>query len=134
MAKTKSGTYWITWAGTNAKDSSSLDDLADPFKTNVKAFIKALKDAGARVDVENTKRSDKRAYLFHWCWKIGLAFGRSSPLTSATYFRNLLLKFVRRSNNAVVSPTAISSSPPPIPTLARMTATAKIGIDPWARL
>jgi len=84
MAKTKSGTYWVTWAGTHAKDSSSLDDLADPFRTNVKAFIKALKDAGATVDVENTKRSDKRAYLFHWCWKIGLNKAKPSEATPMT--------------------------------------------------
>jgi hypothetical protein len=84
MAKTKSGTHWVTWAGAHAKDSSSLDDLADPFKTNAKAFIKALKDAGAMVDVENTKRSDKRAYLFHWCWKIGLDKAKPSEATSIT--------------------------------------------------
>ena len=77
MAKIKSGTYWVTWANTHAKDSSSVEDLVDPFKTNVKAFIKALQNAGATVDVENTKRSDKRAYLFHWCWLIGL--GKVKP-------------------------------------------------------
>ena len=77
MAKTKSGTYWVTWANANAKDSSCLDDLVDPFKTNVKRLVKALQDAGAAVDVQNTKRSDKRAYLFHWCWEIGL--GKTKP-------------------------------------------------------
>jgi hypothetical protein len=70
---TKSGTYWVTWANTHAKDSSSVEDLVDPFKSNVKSFIKALQDTGATVNVTNTKRSDKRAYLFHWCWLIGLA-------------------------------------------------------------
>jgi hypothetical protein len=72
MAKTNSGTFWVNWAHVNAPDSTSLDDLAEPFKTDVKSFIKALNDAGAKVDVGNTKRSDKRAYLFHWCWLIGL--------------------------------------------------------------
>ncbi len=66
----KSGTYWVTWANTHAKNSHSLDDLSEPFKSNVKAFIKALKDAGATVTVSTTKRSDKRAYLFHCSWKI----------------------------------------------------------------
>jgi hypothetical protein len=28
--------------------------------------------------VGNTKRSDKRAYLFHWCWMIGLAKAKPS--------------------------------------------------------
>ena len=82
MAKTKSGTFWVTWADAHAKDSSSLDDLAEPFKTNVKFFIRALEDAGAKVDVVNTKRSDKRAYLFHWCWLIGLNKAKPSEATS----------------------------------------------------
>jgi hypothetical protein len=77
MAKTKSGKSWVTWANTNAKNSTSVDDLADPFKTNVKAFIKALQDAGATVKVTSTKRDAKRAYLFHWSWKIGL--GKAKP-------------------------------------------------------
>lgn len=67
---TKSGKYWVTWANSNAKNSTSIDDLEANFKTNVKDFIQALEDAGATVDVSTTKRSDKRAYLFHWSWKI----------------------------------------------------------------
>lgn len=67
---TKSGTYWITWANAHAKNSNKVDDLEASFKSNVKAFIKALTDAGATVDISTTKRSDKRAYLFHWSWKI----------------------------------------------------------------
>jgi hypothetical protein len=70
--KSKSGSFWVTWANTNAKNSTSVEDLAEPFKTNAKAFIQALEDAGAMVDVGTTTRSDKRAYLFHWCWLIGL--------------------------------------------------------------
>jgi hypothetical protein len=67
---TKSGRYWVTWANAHAKNSNKVDDLEAVFKTNVKAFIKALTDAGATVDVSATKRNDKRAYLFHWSWKI----------------------------------------------------------------
>lgn len=70
MAKTKSGKYWVTWANTNAKNSTSVDELEATFKAKVKQFIKALKDAGATVTVSTTKRSKKRAYLFHWSWKI----------------------------------------------------------------
>ena len=47
-----------------------------------KAFIKALRDAGAEVDVSATKRSDKRAYLFHWCWRIGLGKVKASAATA----------------------------------------------------
>lgn len=67
---TKSGKYWVTWADTNAQNSSKVDDLEATFRTNVKAFTKALTDAGAKVTVSATKRSAKRAYLFHWSWKI----------------------------------------------------------------
>ena len=67
---TKSGKYWVTWANAHAKNSNKIDDLEASFKNNVKAFIKALTDAGAKVDVSTTKRSEKRAYLFHWSWKI----------------------------------------------------------------
>lgn len=66
----KSGKYWVTWANTHAKNSKKVDDLESSFKKGVKAFIKALTEAGATVDVSATKRSDKRAYLFHWSWKI----------------------------------------------------------------
>lgn len=72
MSKVQSGTYWVTWANAHAQNSTSLEDLVDPFKGNAKAFIKALQDAGAKVDIGTTRRSDKRAYLFHWCWLIGL--------------------------------------------------------------
>jgi hypothetical protein len=82
MAKTKSGKSWVTWANTNAKNSTNIDDLVDPFKSNAKAFIKALEDAGATVKVSTTKRDAKRAYLFHWAWLIGLDKSKASAATA----------------------------------------------------
>lgn len=70
MAKTKSGSYWVAWANAHAKNSVALSDLESTFRTKVTAFIKALKDAGVTVAISATKRNEKRAYLFHWCWKI----------------------------------------------------------------
>ncbi|MGK0442708.1 MAG: hypothetical protein ACJA0N_002527 [Pseudohongiellaceae bacterium] len=67
---TNSGKYWVTWANSHAKNSTKIDNLEAPFKANVKAFVKSLTDAGATVNISTTKRSDKRAYLFHWSWKI----------------------------------------------------------------
>lgn len=67
---TKSGNYWVTWANVHATNSNRIDDLEANFRAQVKAFIKALTDAGATVTVTTTKRSDKRAYLFHWSWLI----------------------------------------------------------------
>ena len=82
MPKTKSGKYWVTWANTHAKNSDSVDDLVDPFKANAKAFIKALEDAGATVKVSSTLRDAKRAYLFHWAWKIALGKAKPSDATA----------------------------------------------------
>ncbi|MES2820460.1 MAG: hypothetical protein V4812_15920 [Pseudomonadota bacterium] len=67
---TNSGKYWVTWADTHGKNSDKIEDLELAFRNNTKDFIKALTDAGAQVSVTATKRSDKRAYLFHWSWKI----------------------------------------------------------------
>jgi hypothetical protein len=82
--KSKSGPEWVTWANANANASRSVDDLVEPFKANAKAFIKALEDAGAKPDVVETKRSDQRAYLFHWCWLIGLGKAKASEATAMT--------------------------------------------------
>jgi len=84
--KSKSGSYWVTWANAHAVASDSVDDLVEPFKSNAQAFIKALEDAGATIDPKSieTKRSDKRAYLFHWCWLIGLGKAKASEATEMT--------------------------------------------------
>ena len=70
MSNKKSGSYWVTWANAHAQNSKSVDDLEVTFKGKVKAFIKALQDAGATVKVNATERNAKRAYLFHWSWEI----------------------------------------------------------------
>jgi hypothetical protein len=82
MPKVKSGAHWVTWANINAKNSNSVDDLVEPLRSNAKAFINALQAAGAGVAVTTTRRSDKRAYLFHWCWRIGLGKARASEATT----------------------------------------------------
>lgn len=82
MTKEKSGKYWVTWANVHAKNSSQVDDLNDDFKPKVKAFIKALEDGGATVKVKATKRNKKRAYLFHWSWKIYLGKCKASDAST----------------------------------------------------
>jgi hypothetical protein len=82
VAKIKSGAYWVTWANTHAKNSNDVEDLADPFKDKVKAFIQALRDAGATVKVTSTRRDARRAYLFHWCWLIALGKSKASDATA----------------------------------------------------
>jgi hypothetical protein len=79
---TKSGKFWVTWANANAVGSDKIDDLGEPFRTSVRAFIAALEKGGATVSVTQTKRSAKRAYLFHWSWKIAL--GKCKPSEAAS--------------------------------------------------
>lgn len=50
--------------------SSSTDDLDGDFKTGVKLFISALKQAGSSVSIAATYRPPARAYLMHWSWMI----------------------------------------------------------------
>jgi len=76
-----SGEYWVDWANSFAQNSDDLDDLAEPFQSNVKAFISALEEAGAEVEVAATRRDAKRAYLFHWSWLIGLGKARPKVAT-----------------------------------------------------
>jgi len=73
----KSGKHWVTWANENAANSKDLKQLEVPFKDNAIAFINALEAAGATVKISSTKRDKKRAYLFHWSWKISLS--KSKP-------------------------------------------------------
>ena len=78
MAKTNSGKAWVTWADTHAPNSDRVDDLSEPFRAHAKAFLAALKAAGATAKVSATVRHVKRAYLFHWCWLIGLGKEKAS--------------------------------------------------------
>jgi len=79
---TKSGSFWVTWANANAKNSKDIEDLEPTFRAKVKEFIKALEDAGATVSVTATKRSARRAYLFHWSWRIALGKVAASAATA----------------------------------------------------
>jgi Putative peptidoglycan binding domain len=62
--------------------SASIEDLSFPFRTYVKAFEKALKDAGAIIEITNTFRPPERAYLMHYCIPVanrGLAASNVPP-------------------------------------------------------
>src|SRR5579871_6583979 len=66
MAKILSGVLWVAKFPT----SVSLDDLAEPFRSNAKKFIAALRAAGATVSIQATLRPPQRAYLMHWSFQI----------------------------------------------------------------
>ncbi|MGV0024764.1 peptidoglycan-binding domain-containing protein [Phormidesmis priestleyi] len=57
-----SGAQWVRFFSA----SQSIDDLASPFRQRVQSFQKALKDAGATIEITNTYRPPERAYLMHY--------------------------------------------------------------------
>ena len=70
--KNLSGKKW--WTANQGKadyaNSTSIDKLDTTFKANVKAFKKAITGAGAKISISTTRRSEKRAYILHWAYKI----------------------------------------------------------------
>ena len=61
-----SGAHWAS----RFPASRALHDLAHPFRARVEAFIASLRDAGATVTVNATRRDARRAYLMYWSWRI----------------------------------------------------------------
>lgn len=61
-AKELSGPEWVQCFPA----SRDIDDLAEPFRSNVKRFLAALAAGGASVTIENTYRPKERAYLMHY--------------------------------------------------------------------
>ncbi len=49
---------------------ASIDNLVDPFKSNVRRFVAAMEEAGASVDISATRRPPQRAYLMHYAFSI----------------------------------------------------------------
>jgi hypothetical protein len=61
-----SGADWVKQFPT----SKDVEDLASPFRENVKKFLAALEDAKATVSVSATYRPKERAYLMHYAYRI----------------------------------------------------------------
>ena len=72
----KSGRYRVGWVHRFGLTSKDIRDLEEPFRTGVRDFLKALKDARANVDVTHTWRSDEAAYLWHWAYRIAKGTAR----------------------------------------------------------
>jgi len=64
--KKLSGADWVR----EFPGSSSTADLSMQFCPGVERFIKALKKAGASVNISATLRPPERAYLMHWAWML----------------------------------------------------------------
>jgi hypothetical protein len=65
-----SGARW--WHANQAKypNSAALEDLAPPFREKAIAFVKAMREAGAKVTVSATRRNRTRAHLMHYSWRV----------------------------------------------------------------
>ena len=61
-----SGAHWVQ----RFPGSRSPQDLAEPFRASVVAFLAAMAAANIRVRITATLRPRERAYLMHWSWKI----------------------------------------------------------------
>ncbi|MBW4490949.1 MAG: peptidoglycan-binding protein [Trichocoleus desertorum ATA4-8-CV12] len=73
-----SGPHWVKFfLATN-----SIEDLASPFRQRAQAFEKALRVAGAKLDITNTLRPPERAYLMHFAAKISRSQIRPQDVTA----------------------------------------------------
>lgn len=61
-----SGSQWVS----HFPNSASIDDLVEPFRTNVRRFVAALQQAHATVAIAATLRRPERAYLMHFAFAI----------------------------------------------------------------
>lgn len=61
-----SGAEWVT----KFQGSNKVTDLVDPFRSNTRKFLKALKTAGITVTISATFRPPERAYLMHHAFRI----------------------------------------------------------------
>jgi hypothetical protein len=64
--KELSGDQWVS----RFTESAKLDDLIEPFQTNVRSFKSAIEAAGASVRISATYRPVERAYMMHWSYLI----------------------------------------------------------------
>jgi hypothetical protein len=65
--RTLSGPDWCS----KFPGSRSADSLASPFRERVRDFLAALQEARVQVAISATLRPPQRAFLMHWCWRIG---------------------------------------------------------------
>lgn len=73
-----SGPHWVKFF----PPTNSIEDLAAPFRQRVQAFEKALRTAGAKIEITNTLRPPERAYLMHFAAKISRSQIRAQDVPS----------------------------------------------------
>lgn len=65
-----SGSAWWHANQGNYPNTNKIDDLVSPFRERARAFVDALRAAGATVTVSATRRNATRAHLMHYSWRI----------------------------------------------------------------
>src|SRR4026207_944559 len=72
-----SGADW--WRKTQSRypNSRDVDDLEPGFRSRVEDFVASLRQAGAAITVNSTRRTEQRAFLMHYSWKV--AYGEIAP-------------------------------------------------------
>jgi hypothetical protein len=75
-----SGTSWCE----KYKGSTDIKDLTPEFSEKVSKFIEVLEDAGAKVEVLTTLRTEQSCYLYHYAFKIsrGIISPENVPIRS----------------------------------------------------
>jgi hypothetical protein len=71
--KELSGSAWVSCF----PESADVEDLDEPFRSNVKRFLAALAAAGVSVSIASTYRPKERAYLMHY--SAAIAHARIAP-------------------------------------------------------
>ena len=84
--KTLSGLAWFKANQSKYANSNKISDLNSGFKSNVQAFEKALKAAGASIKVSSPKRNKSRAAIMHYAWMV------AKKKTAPTKVRGIALK------------------------------------------
>src|SRR3977135_2474465 len=98
-----SGAKWVAEFPT----SSSIDDLVEPFRTNVDSFLSALDDAGAKVAIADTLRPPKRVYLMHWSF---VAANGSANQGRVPLHDGVVLQWVNADQKDNTDPTATKAA------------------------
>ena len=80
--KNLSGVAWFSANERKYSSSKKLSDLDSGFQKKANTFIKALKTAGAKVDILTTRRSKTRAQIMRMAWDV--ATGRVDPAKAGT--------------------------------------------------
>ncbi|MFL6350513.1 MAG: peptidoglycan-binding domain-containing protein [Bryobacteraceae bacterium] len=94
-----SGHDWVS----EYPNSTSPDDVAEPFRTNLKSFLGALAEAGAQVSIASTLRPRQRAYLMHFSFLIAAGATDASMVPT---FSGVDIDWIHRDSEGQPDPRA----------------------------